>query len=193
MTPRAPAVACIVALGLLAAGCGGSGGQVEGIRASASDQATTTTTATTTAPPETTTSSTEAPGTTTTSSSVRPATTTTRAPATTSTTGRATTTAPTTTPTTRVPGDTRRAVGWDRYVASPDGRTLTFTYYSGVPPCSIDDGIQAEESSSAVRVTIFERDGSNGQPCIAIAQQKSATVSLSSPLNGRTVVDGARS
>jgi len=50
-----------------------------------------------------------------------------------------------------------------------------------------------EESPATVRVTIFERDGSNGQPCIAIAQQKSVTVNLSSPVGGRAVVDGARS
>jgi len=70
---------------------------------------------------------------------------------------------------------------------------LTFSYYSGVSPCSIDDGVQVEEGSSTVRVTIYERDGSGGQPCIAIAQQKSKSVTLSSPLAGRKIVDGAKS
>jgi len=147
------------------------------------------------APPETTTSSptTEAT-TTTTSTTLPPATSTTRPAPTTSTSKAPTTTAPApTTPTTRFPGDTRRAIGWDRYVTSADGRSLTFTYFSGPPPCSIGDGVQVEETASTVRVTIFERDGSGGQPCIALAQQKSATVTLATPLLSRKVVDGARS
>lgn len=177
------------ALGLLIAGCGGSG-RVDAVRASASAQVSTSSTTTTEAPPDSTTSSTEASTTTV----VRPSTTTTRAPATTSTTSRPTTTAPRpTTPTTRFPGDTRRAVAWDHFVASANGQSLTFVYFSGPPPCSVDDGVQVDETSTAVRVTIFERDASNGQPCIAIAQQKSTTVNLTSPLGGRTVVDGARS
>lgn len=179
----------MVALGLVVGGCSG-GGRVEGVRASASAQLTTTT-----APPDTTTSSTETP-TTTTSTSVAPSTTTTtRVPATTSTMVRTTTTVrpPPTTPTTRFPGDTRRAVGFDHYVASADGRALTFTYFSGPPPCSLDDGAQVEETATTVRVTIFERDGSNGQPCPALAQQKTTTLTLASPLGARTVIDGARS
>ncbi len=178
---------------MVAGGCSGGGGRVEGIRASASAQLTAATT-TTTAPPDTTTSSTESP-TTTTSTSVAPSTTTTRVSATTSTTARTTTTVrpPPTTPTTRFPGDTRRAVGFDHYVASADGQALTFTYFSGPPPCSLDDGAQVEETATAVRVTIFERDGSNGQPCPALAQQKTTTLTLASPLGARTVVDGARS
>ncbi len=191
MRSRSTAIACIAALGLSAGGCRGSGGRVEGVRASASAQLTTSTT-TTTAPEDTTTSSTaEAPTTTTT---VRPSTTTTRAPVTTSTTARPTTTAPRPiTPTTSLLGDTRRAIGWDHYATSADGRTLIFTYFSGPPPCSIDDGVQVEEAAASVRVTIFERDGSNGQACSTLAQQKSTTVNLSSPLGGRSVVDGARS
>lgn len=177
------------ALGLTATACGGDGDRVDAIRATASAQSVTTT-STVPAPVETTTTTDPAPITTTT---VARATTTTR-PRTTTTAVRPTTTAPApTTPTTRFPGDTRRAVGWDRYTASGDGRTLTFSYYSGVPPCSVADGIQVEESSATVRVTIYERDDSRGQPCIAIAQQKSTSVTLATPLGNRTVVDGARS
>lgn len=97
------------------------------------------------------------------------------------------------TPITRFPADTRRAVGWDTYAASADGRTLAFSYYSGPPPCSIADGVEVEETHSAVRVTIFQRDESGGQPCILIAQHKSASVTLASPVGTRRVVDGARS
>lgn len=181
------------ALGLAATACGSDGDGAAAIRATASAQLTTTTSTTAVPPPveSTTTSSTSPPPVT--STTVR-ATTTTR-PRVTTTTARPTTTAPPppTTPTTRFPGDTRRAVPWDRYTASTDGRTLTFSYYSGVPPCSIEDGMQVEETSATVRVTIYERDGSQGQPCIALAQQKFATATLATPLGNRTVVDGARS
>ncbi|MDQ6728307.1 MAG: hypothetical protein M3066_19415 [Actinomycetota bacterium] len=180
----------MAAFGLVAVACGSN--KVDGIRASASVQVATTTT--TTAPPDTTTSSTEV-STTTTSSTVRPSTTTTKPAATTSTTARTTTTVrpPPTTPTTRFPGDTRRAVAFDHYAVSADGLALTITYFSGPPPCSLDDGLSVAESAASVRVTIFERDGSNGQPCPAIAQQKTTTVSLASPLGARMVIDGARS
>lgn len=188
MRRRSAVVTFSAALCLAATACGGDGGEVDAIRATAAAQLTTTTTA---APPETTTSTTED----TTTTTVRPSTTTTTRPRTTTTT----TPRPTTTvaasipPTTRAPGDPRRAVAWERYAVSGDGRTLTFTYWSGPPPCSIDAGVDVEETPSAVRVTIFERDGSGGQPCIAIAQQKSATVNLATPLGSRRVLDGARS
>ena len=179
----------LAALSLAGTACGGDGDGVDAIRPTASAQLATTT-STTAAPADTTTTSAAE----TTTTTVRPSTTTTTRPrATTTTAPRPTTTAPTIPPTTRAPGDTRRAVGWERYAVSGDGRTLTFIYWSGPPPCSIDAGIDVEETSSAVRVTIFERDGSGGQPCIAIAQQKSATVTLASPLGSRQVVDGARS
>ena len=189
MRRRPVTLVLTAALALLAGACGGDDGSADAIRATASAQLTTTTT---TLPPETTTSTTAVPEPTTTSTTVRP-TTTTRRPTTTTTAQPTTTTRPpVTTPTTRFPGDTRRAVPWDTHTASADGRTLTFSYYSGPPPCSIEDGIEVQETSTSVRVTIFERDGSGGQPCIAIAQQKSATVTLASPLGGRQVLDGAR-
>jgi len=174
------------ALGLAATACGGNA-DLDAIKANASAHTATTTTVPT---PLQTTTTTAPP---TTNTTVGAATTTTRL-RTPSTTVRPTTTAPApTTPTTRFPGETRRAVGWDRYTASGDGRTLAFSYYSGVPPCSIEDGTQVEESGATVRVTIYERDGSQGQPCILIAQQKSASVTLATPLGNRRVVDGARS
>lgn len=171
------------ALALTASACGAAG-PVEAVRTTASRPA-----GVTVAPAETSPQTTEAipPALTT----AEP--TTTRPRSITSTTGRTSAPAPpaTTTPPAPPPGGPRRAVGWDRYAVSGGGRTLTLTYYSGPPPCSINDGIQVEETGSEVRVTIYERDGSGGQPCIAIAQEKSATVTLASALGSRRVVDGA--
>jgi hypothetical protein len=83
-------------------------------------------------------------------------------------------------------------VGWESYAASSDGRTLTFTYWSGVDSCTRFDHASVDESASRVVVTIYEEDITNGNPCVAMAQQKHATVTLQSPLGNRQVVDGAR-
>ena len=87
------------------------------------------------------------------------------------------------------PGDRRHP--WDGHTVGADGRTLAFTYYAGVEPCSVFDSIVAEEGSDAVRVTIYERSGPEGVACIMLAQQKSATVTLDAPLGARRLVDGA--
>ncbi len=74
-----------------------------------------------------------------------------------------------------------------------DGRTLVFTYYAGVPPCSVFDSIDAVEGPTQVTVTIYERSDVGPEvACVAMAQQKSATVTLGVDLGGRTVVDGGR-
>jgi len=90
-----------------------------------------------------------------------------------------------------VPGDGRHPQPWDGHTVGGDGRTLTFTYYAGVAPCSIFDSIVAEEGPDAVRVTIYEHSGPEGVACIMLAQQKSASVTLAAPLGGRRLVDGA--
>ena len=82
-------------------------------------------------------------------------------------------------------------VRWESYTVSSDGRTLTFKYWSGVDACSKFDHASADESPSRVVVTIWERDVTNGNPCVAMAQEKFATVVLQAPLGNRTVVDGA--
>jgi len=89
---------------------------------------------------------------------------------------------------TTVPGDRRHPQPWESYTLAADDRTLTFTYYAGVEPCSVFDSIVADEGPDAVRVTIFERSGPDGVACIMLAQQKSATVTLQAPLAGRPVV-----
>jgi hypothetical protein len=95
-------------------------------------------------------------------------------------------------PPTAAPGG-RHAAGWESFQVGADGRTLVFTYYAGVAPCSVFDSIDAVEGPAQVTVTIYERsDVGPDVACIAIAQQRSATVTLDYDLGGRTVVDGGR-
>lgn len=90
-----------------------------------------------------------------------------------------------------IPDNRRQPHRWEGYTVGADGVTLTFTYYSGVEPCSAFDSIVADEGPDSVRVTIYEHAGPDGVVCIMMAQLKSATVTLAAPLAGRTVVDGA--
>lgn len=87
----------------------------------------------------------------------------------------------------------RHPVGWESFQVGADGRNLVFTYYAGVAPCSVFDSIDAAEGPGQVTVTIYERsEVGSDVACIAIAQEKSATVTLGAALGGRTVVDGGR-
>ncbi len=94
-------------------------------------------------------------------------------------------------PTTTIPGDRGQPHRWEDYTVGADGATLTFTYYAGVEPCSVFDSIVADEGADSVRVTIYEKAAGGETMCIMIAQLKSATVTLTAPLGGRTVIDGA--
>jgi hypothetical protein len=144
-------------------------------------QPTTSTSTTTTAPPTTTTTTTPPP------TVSQPRTTTPTAPSVTPPSEPTTTTRPPTPPCCKGPDPVR----WESYSVSSDGRSLTFKYWSGVDACSKFDHASVDESPSRVVVTIWERDVTNGNPCVAMAQEKFATVVLQAPLGNRTVVDGA--
>jgi hypothetical protein len=80
---------------------------------------------------------------------------------------------------------------------SEDGVTLMFSFY-GAPdssgPCGADYKGVVAESTSAVAVAIQElvRSVPNGPvACDAVAQLRTVTVALASPLGGRVVVDEA--
>ncbi|GLW98360.1 hypothetical protein Misp02_24470 [Microtetraspora sp. NBRC 16547] len=93
-------------------------------------------------------------------------------------------------------GGTRdpRKIAWTSATPSTDGRSLAIVWWSGVAPCTVLDRVEVEEGAKQVTVTLYE----GGDPrfpdavCIAIAMQKTTTVRLSAPLDGREVVDGAR-
>lgn len=76
-----------------------------------------------------------------------------------------------------------------------DATHLALNYVNGVPECYGDAGTpRVEETADAVVVTIprtaVENDGDRA--CIDIALLGSVDVTLSSPLAGRPVLDGAR-
>ncbi|MEU0148627.1 hypothetical protein ABZ119_22070 [Streptomyces sp. NPDC006288] len=69
---------------------------------------------------------------------------------------------------------------------SADGRTLEVAFWGGV--CSTYTA-RATETDSAVRITVTESKPDPGKACIMIAKELTRTVTLDSPLDGRTVVD----
>ncbi|MGD3105048.1 hypothetical protein [Streptomyces sp. YGL11-2] len=82
------------------------------------------------------------------------------------------------------PGQT--AMRLERYSAGGDGRTLTVHFWGGV--CSTYDA-SAQESATAVRITVTGKDTHPGQMCVKIAKDFTKTVTLRQPLDGRKVVD----
>jgi hypothetical protein len=80
---------------------------------------------------------------------------------------------------------------------STDGRRLTFGFWgapSSTGPCGAEYATAVAESQSAVGVAVQEiPNASSGDmvACPAVAQQRSVTVSLASPLGGRVVVDNS--
>jgi hypothetical protein len=78
---------------------------------------------------------------------------------------------------------------------SADGRTLTFSFWgtpAGTGPCSADYTSQVAESHAAVAVAIRvipPASPVDNVACPAIAQQRTVTVALATPLGGRVVVN----
>ncbi|MFI5755378.1 hypothetical protein [Streptomyces sp. NPDC051569] len=70
---------------------------------------------------------------------------------------------------------------------STAGRTLTLRFMAGV--CG-EYTARADESGTAVKVTVTEPAPEPGKVCVAMAKERSATVTLDRPLDGRRVVDG---
>jgi hypothetical protein len=104
---------------------------------------------------------------------------------------------PAITPTALWNGDLTKASSDRGTTISPDGRTLTFTFYgmpSSIGPCGADYSGVVAESRAAVAVAVQEiphTAPTPGEPiaCPAVAQQRMVTVTLASPLGGRVVVD----
>ncbi len=80
---------------------------------------------------------------------------------------------------------------WLEAIPSSDGRTLTVTFWGG--PCMGIDHVTVSEAPGTVTVTLYRGTPPSivGTPCPDIAMLQAVRVSLSSPLGGRTVVDGS--
>jgi hypothetical protein len=74
-------------------------------------------------------------------------------------------------------------------VTRSDDRTLDVTFWGGVEECYTYD-VRAEEDDRRVRIWLVERTPQSDKPCIDLAQERHATVTLRAPLGLRTVEDG---
>jgi hypothetical protein len=86
-----------------------------------------------------------------------------------------------------------RPVPWTKATAADDDTTVTVRFWSGVEPCYVLDHVDVSYATDAVTITLFQgNDPSAGDvACIEIAQLKQTVVSLSEPLAGRQILDGA--
>lgn len=84
-------------------------------------------------------------------------------------------------------------IDWETASIDRDAMTITLTWWSGVEPCTVLDRIDIEYGDEAVTVTVFEGAPENAAAvsCIAMAEQKQATVDLEEDIGQRTLVDGA--
>jgi hypothetical protein len=82
---------------------------------------------------------------------------------------------------------------FDTATIGADDTTLTIVFWSGVEPCYVLDHVDVSYGAAAVTVTLFQGSDPNAGDvaCIDIALQKQVTVTLSEPLAGRAIVDGA--
>lgn len=72
-------------------------------------------------------------------------------------------------------------------------RTVAVRFYSGVAPCEVIGRADVSETADTVTITLHSgRDARSGDvACIMIAVYNELLVSLSNPLAGRPIVDGA--
>ncbi len=87
-----------------------------------------------------------------------------------------------------------RAVPWETARQSPSGRSLRITYWSGVEPCNVLDHVDVEYGGSQITVTLYEGHDpeAGGVACIEVALRKVVRVPLEEPVDGRKIVDGAK-
>ncbi len=71
---------------------------------------------------------------------------------------------------------------------SEDGRTVTVTFYGGVPECNTYE-LLAKEAADAVYLTVAHSTPPNAGACIEIAELREASVSLAEPVGDRRLID----
>jgi hypothetical protein len=102
---------------------------------------------------------------------------------------------PTPTPTMPI-GDVRdpRPTFLDNVVTDPASTTVVVWFWMGVPPCSVLDRVEVEETPVLVKITVYTGTSADAPPdiaCIQLAELYSTTVSLDAPLGRRDIVDGS--
>lgn len=85
-----------------------------------------------------------------------------------------------------------RPVPWDEAIVGDDDRTITLTFYTGIPECYGLDRADVAYGQEEVTITRYEGTVPGAQACIEIAVFASTTVMLDEPLDGRDIIDGAK-
>ena len=83
---------------------------------------------------------------------------------------------------------------FDSAPGGADDTTVTIDFVSGVEPCAVLDRVDARYDATTVTITLFEGHDPNAGDvaCIEIGVFKRVVVHLDEPVDGRTIVDGAR-
>ena len=83
---------------------------------------------------------------------------------------------------------------FDSATVGDDDTTLTIDFVGGVEPCSVLDRVDVRLDAETVTITLFEGHDPNAGnvACIEIGVFKRVVVQLDEPVDGRTIVDGAR-
>ena len=82
-------------------------------------------------------------------------------------------------------------VQWQDATVGADDRTLTLTYYTGLPSCYGLDRVDVNYGASAITVTVYEGTVPGADVCAEIAMFASTTITLNQAVAGRTIIDGA--
>ena len=88
-------------------------------------------------------------------------------------------------PATDVPAEGSR---FSSVTRAADDRSLTVTFYGGVPEC-YSYAVKAAETGTQVRLSVVETRTAGDKPCIDLAMEITKTVPLDAPLGLRQVVD----
>lgn len=82
-------------------------------------------------------------------------------------------------------------IQWQDATVGSDDRTVTLTFYTGVPECYGLDRVDTEYNPGTIRITLYEGTVPGAQVCPEIAMFVSTTVVLDEPVDGRGIADGA--
>ena len=85
-----------------------------------------------------------------------------------------------------------RPVSWDTYVARGSAAVVV-KWNSGADPCHVFSHAVVEETVDRITVTVFEgsRSGHSTRGCVELSSSRGYTIQLDSPIDNRTIVDGA--
>ena len=81
-------------------------------------------------------------------------------------------------------------VPWQDAIVGKNDRTLTLTWWTGLPACIGLDHVDTTYSSNDIMATLYEGTVPGSQACAEIAVFASTSVELDQAVAGRRIVDG---